>query len=334
MIGRRVRSRVLFCAASIHLGKIKESSEMSGNSRRLNSAYAGPLIKLRRASDNALLDIYARADGWLDQPAVVAHCGASLDTTDTWYDQSGFARNMVQATTSRQYQIYDGAAVRTKNGRPAAYVTVEDSGYFAGTPSYTGTQVSGVLVASLTSTAVTGEPSAAWFLSLLDTSSNNDVSSTTRAILIGRRGGSTPTTNWGTRRSSSWYADMPSAGVDTLDQVVAIYTGSQAQLYRRNGTPVTATPVITKLASHESPPPPPRSIPSPPEFTIGLLGIVVFGIGIGFVIADAQPDARVSTPSTTTTTATLINSSAVEPEPTTSTTTELVPTYEELDPRY
>ena len=200
--------------------------------------------KLRRASDNALLDIYAGADGWLDQAAVVAHCGASVGTIDTWYDQSGFPRNMVQATTSRQYQIYDGAAVRTKNGRPAAYVTVEDSGYFAGTPTYTGTQVSGVLVASLTSTAVTGEPAAARFLSLLDTSSNNDVSSTARAILIGRRGGSTPTTNWGTRRSSTWYADTPSAGVDTLDQVVAIYTRSQAQLYRRNGSPVTATSTV------------------------------------------------------------------------------------------
>jgi hypothetical protein len=34
MIGRRVRSTVRFCAASIHLGKIRESSEMSGNSPR------------------------------------------------------------------------------------------------------------------------------------------------------------------------------------------------------------------------------------------------------------------------------------------------------------
>ncbi len=34
MIGRRVRSRVRFCAASIHLGKINVSSEMSGNSPR------------------------------------------------------------------------------------------------------------------------------------------------------------------------------------------------------------------------------------------------------------------------------------------------------------
>jgi hypothetical protein len=212
--------------------------------RRLNSAYAGPLIKVRRASDNGLADIYAGADGWLDEAAVVAHCGASIGTIDTWYDQSGFARNMVQATTARQYQIYDGTAVRKKNTRPAAYVTIEDSGYFAGVPTYTGTQVSGCLVASLTTTAVSGEPAAARFLSLLDTSSNNDVSSTARAILIGRQGGSSPTSNWGTRRSSTWYATAAAAGVDTLDQVVTIYTGSQAQLYRRNGSPVTATSTV------------------------------------------------------------------------------------------
>jgi len=114
-----------------------------------------------------------------------------------------------------QYQIYDGTAVRKKNGRPAAYVTVEDSGYWVNFPTYTGTQVSGCLVASLTTTAVTGETAAARFLSLLDTSSNNDIRSTARAILIGRQDGSSPTSNWGTRRSSTWYATAASAGVDT-----------------------------------------------------------------------------------------------------------------------
>jgi hypothetical protein len=135
-------------------------------------------------------------------------------------------------------QIYDGTVVRKNNGRPAAYVTVEDSGYWVHPDLYRDAG-SGVLVASLTTTAVTGETAAARFLSLLDISSNNDISSTARAILIGRRGGSSPTSNWGTRRSSTWYADSPSAGVDTLDQVVTIYTGTQAQLYRRSGTPVT-----------------------------------------------------------------------------------------------
>jgi Alpha-L-arabinofuranosidase B, catalytic len=212
--------------------------------RRLRSGYAGPLIKVRRASDNALLDIYAGSDGWVDEAAIIAHCGASIGTIDTWYSQDDVGRHFVQATTSRQYQIYDGTAVRKKNSKPAAYVTVEDSGYWVNFPTYTDTQVSGCLVASLTTTAVTGETAAARFLSLLDTSSNNDISSTARAILIGRQGGSSPTSNWGTRRSSTWYATTASAGVDTLDQVVTIYTGAQAQLYRRNGTPVTATSTV------------------------------------------------------------------------------------------
>ena len=50
--------------------------------------------------------------------------------------------------------------------------------------------------------------------------------------------------DWRSRRSSTWYATAAAAGVDTLDQVVAIYTGAQAQLYRRNGTPVTATSTV------------------------------------------------------------------------------------------
>jgi hypothetical protein len=128
------------------------------------------------APTNALLDIYAGSHGWLDEPAIIAHCGASIGTIDTWYSQDDVGRHFVQSTSSRQYQIYDGTAVRKKNGRPAAYVTVEDSGYWVNFPTYTGTQVSGCLVASLTTTAVTGETAAARFLSLLDTSSNNDIS--------------------------------------------------------------------------------------------------------------------------------------------------------------
>jgi hypothetical protein len=62
------------------------------------------------------------------------------------------------------------------------------------------------------------------------------------------------------------------------------------------------------------------------EFAIGLLGIVLFGIGIGFVAAGAKPDARVSTPSPTTTTATLINSSVIKPATTTTTTAQPAPT--------
>jgi hypothetical protein len=66
----------------------------------------------------------------------------------------------------------------------------------------------------------------------------------TRAILIGRQGGDVPTRIWGTRRSSTWYATAAAAGSDVLDQMVTIFNGSQAQLYRRNGPPVTATSTV------------------------------------------------------------------------------------------
>jgi hypothetical protein len=50
--------------------------------------------------------------------------------------------------------------------------------------------------------------------------------------------------NWGTRRSSTCDATAAAAGSDVLDQVVTIFNGSRAQLYRRNGSPVTATSTV------------------------------------------------------------------------------------------
>jgi hypothetical protein len=68
--------------------------------RRLRGSYAGPLIKVRNASNNALADIYAGPDGWLDEAAIAAHCGASIGTIDTWYSQDDVCRHFVQSTTS------------------------------------------------------------------------------------------------------------------------------------------------------------------------------------------------------------------------------------------
>ena len=131
----------------------------------------------------------------------------------TRYSQDDIDRHFVQSTTSRQYQICDSTAVRRRMADRRAYVTVEDSGHWVNFRDLHRNSGLRTLVASLRSTtAVTSGTAAARFLSLLDTSSNNDISLTARAILIGRRGGSTPMSNWGTRRSSTCYADTASAG--------------------------------------------------------------------------------------------------------------------------
>jgi len=84
-----------------------------------NAAYAGsesyatgggPLIRVRRSSDNALADIGADpVTGALDQAALAAHCGASNGFIHTFYDSTGNAKHVTQASNPAQCKIYDSA---------------------------------------------------------------------------------------------------------------------------------------------------------------------------------------------------------------------------------
>jgi hypothetical protein len=78
--------------------------------RKLKSTYSGPAIRIRRASDNLETDIdflgYVPGLGspW-DEAAANAHCAATSCFVKTWYDQSGAARDLTNATTSTQPQL-------------------------------------------------------------------------------------------------------------------------------------------------------------------------------------------------------------------------------------
>jgi hypothetical protein len=75
--------------------------------RKLRSAYSGPALRIRRASDNAELDInflgYVAGLGspW-DEAAANAHCATTTCQIVTIYDQSGNARHATQATPANQ----------------------------------------------------------------------------------------------------------------------------------------------------------------------------------------------------------------------------------------
>jgi hypothetical protein len=81
------------------------------------------------------------------------------------------------------------------------------------------------MVAAFSNASVSGSTSGPRFMSLIDGSSNVDgTSSTARGTLLGRQGGTTPTTTWRTQRASSSLASQ--TGVyDQLDQLVTIYDG-------------------------------------------------------------------------------------------------------------
>lgn len=67
--------------------------------RRFAGGYAGPLVRLRRASDNAEQDFSAGVGMWLDEAAVLAWCGGASAYASVLYGQTGGV-DFIQATAS------------------------------------------------------------------------------------------------------------------------------------------------------------------------------------------------------------------------------------------
>ncbi|MFN5795471.1 MAG: beta strand repeat-containing protein, partial [Bacteroidota bacterium] len=86
--------------------------------RKVSSTYNGPAIQVRRSSDNSTQDIGFTAGGDLDQAALLSFVGSGNGFITIWYDQSGNAVNMVQATAIRQPRIVNAGVLDTKNARP------------------------------------------------------------------------------------------------------------------------------------------------------------------------------------------------------------------------
>jgi hypothetical protein len=92
------------------------------STRRLRTAYSGPLLRVRRSSDNAEQDISADAAGCgpLDLTALNTFVGANSAFVKTWYDQSGNGINITQATNANQPRIMNaGVLDETTAGKPA-----------------------------------------------------------------------------------------------------------------------------------------------------------------------------------------------------------------------
>jgi hypothetical protein len=89
--------------------------------RNLSSAYTGPLIRVRRSSDNLERDIYGTFRGDLDLAALTSFVGANSGFVTTWYDQSGTGRHATQATAGSQPRIVNAGAVDTEGGKPTLF---------------------------------------------------------------------------------------------------------------------------------------------------------------------------------------------------------------------
>lgn len=95
--------------------------------RRLLTSYSGPLIRVRRSSDNAELDVNANAAGALNATTLLAFVGGSSGWVSKIYDQSGLARDLAQGTAAAQRRIVNAGSLVTLSGEPAIEATAESS---------------------------------------------------------------------------------------------------------------------------------------------------------------------------------------------------------------
>jgi hypothetical protein len=86
--------------------------------RRLSGSYGGPLIKVRRSSDNTEQDIFPLGNGSLDTTSLLSFVGANNGFVTTWYDQSSGLNHLVQSDAAKQPSIVTSGVVNTYANRP------------------------------------------------------------------------------------------------------------------------------------------------------------------------------------------------------------------------
>jgi len=104
---------------------------MHSHSRRMLSSYEGPLIRVRRSSDNTETDIGADGLGNLDESALLAFVSSGSGYVKTVYDQSGNGRNYGQSISGNQPRIVASGIVDLNEGVPAARCGLSDNFYSA-----------------------------------------------------------------------------------------------------------------------------------------------------------------------------------------------------------
>jgi len=100
--------------------------------RRLNSAYAGPCLRVRRSSDNTEQDI-GFSGNYCDESAITSFVGGGNGFVVTWYDQSGNGNNAGAVSfanpTNFQPRVVTSGVLMTRGGRVAIDFTKNANSY-------------------------------------------------------------------------------------------------------------------------------------------------------------------------------------------------------------
>lgn len=125
--------------------------------RRQSITYTGNCLVLRRLSDNTTMSIPFLKNGNFDVGTSLGFCAGSSGYISTWYDESGNARDVVQATINLQPQLVNSGVLVTQNNRPSVNCANTTSGMsllvststtFGGVSQFSANVVSNVIVSS------------------------------------------------------------------------------------------------------------------------------------------------------------------------------------------
>ena len=100
------------------LGVNTQSPAAAFGLRLLTTCYQGKAIKVRRSSDDAMLDIGFKVNGDLDDDALTAFIGNSDGYIVKWYDQSGTGLDASQSDLTKQPKIATAGVIYRENGKP------------------------------------------------------------------------------------------------------------------------------------------------------------------------------------------------------------------------
>ena len=84
--------------------------------RSLSSTYTDPVVTVRRSSDGTE-DSFTASE--VSDGTLAAFCGVGDGFVKQWWDQSGNARNAIQATATRQPKVVSSGVLVAEEGRPA-----------------------------------------------------------------------------------------------------------------------------------------------------------------------------------------------------------------------
>lgn len=206
----------------------------AGGVRRLNTRFDGPLLQVRRTSDQALSDIgFVRATGMLDVAALETFVGGSDGEIVRFYNQADVASTSFVglAGNSLPLRIAIAGKVTRRNGVPfpeASAVGSPFTVYFHGIPTYAGQTLSGLATHQYAASISEGR-----IVSLVK-GSGGDLAAYSSVALIQRQ---TTTGFLRVRRGSATFAtsvghagngNIWSAGARVTGSAVAIHCGESS----------------------------------------------------------------------------------------------------------